>query len=209
MMSSIYDFLSRFAWPLIWLSLVLALVDAFDDHSETTEQLKGSKGLRKYWLHTKRVRLWTLPIVLGVGAILAQMGSENDEAKIVSLEGRVITPEQQKIILTQLSNSDGLICFIINRNAPDSAVFAESLAKILAEAGYGVIPTFGSSTEIAPDVSVECDDSARADRIKDALAKAHIKINDGPAFDGGMMAMPPLSEGTIKIFIGIKSVDEN
>jgi hypothetical protein len=208
-MSSIYDFLSRFAWPLIWFSLVLTLIDAFDDHSETTEQLKESKGFKKYWLHTKRIRLWTLPIVLGLGAILAQIGSETDEAQISSLSGRTITADQEQIILSKLHNSDGLVHFIVNRNAPDAMPFSESLATTLSRAGFGIIPTWGSSTEIAPDVSVECDDVQEANNIKNALREARIKVNDGEAFGGGMISDVPVTSGTIKIYIGIKSLDEN
>jgi len=156
MSSGIYDFLSHFAWPLIWAAFVLTLIDAFDDHGETSENIKQSSGRKKYWLHLKRIRLWVLPLILGIGAILAQIGSEADEAKIVSLEGRLITPAQRQSFIASLVNAPkGKVIVGSVASNIEAEKYAQQISDMLKASGYDVENNFGSFTPRGVPTGIE------------------------------------------------------
>lgn len=209
---TIWEFIAKWGWPILWVVFGLTLFDAWHDHRELSERIATEQGEERSWSIRRRILKWTIPILALIGAIVAQIGADLSDKKLTELEiktgPRVLTQEQKDILQKELEGSSDTVYFVIDPTAPDATPYVESLFHTLNAIGYLTVNQVKEMNPTQLDVTIEPNDLPAVIKMKAAFTKAHIKVRDGPAYDAGIgntITPPP---GAILLTVGARSVEE-
>jgi len=126
---------------------------------------------------------------------------------------RAITSAQESTILAALGDGDrsGVhICFEIDTGADDADEFGNAVGRVLARAGYRVLPMARPMTgNVSRDITISPTESPEAVKLVDAFKQAGLKATN--IRSGSHLYLPGYSQeeppGTITFTIGRRSDD--
>jgi hypothetical protein len=83
--NSMKDIFADHGWLFLWLGFLATLYFAWHDHHELYTKVKSSSGRQKFRASSKLAMLWLLPVVLFIGTLSTQLGSDKADGRIAAL----------------------------------------------------------------------------------------------------------------------------